>query len=73
MADGLHGKAVGSLSDYSCPWRIQRNSGKNIKNFAGFPLIAYSIAAAKQSKYVTRTMSHTDDEKIACSSSGMGR
>ncbi|GAP40284.1 acylneuraminate cytidylyltransferase [Flexilinea flocculi] len=39
--------------------------GKNIKNFAGFPLIAYSIAAAKQSKYVTRTIVSTDDEKIA--------
>ena len=39
--------------------------GKNIKNFAGFPLIAYSIAAAKQSKFVTRTIVSTDDEKIA--------
>lgn len=39
--------------------------GKNIKNFAGFPLIAYSIAAAKQSKFVTRTIVSTDDAKIA--------
>ena len=38
---------------------------KNIKDFAGFPLIAYSIAAAKQSKLVTRVIVSTDDEEIA--------
>ncbi|PKO09720.1 MAG: hypothetical protein CVU40_10525 [Chloroflexi bacterium HGW-Chloroflexi-2] len=38
---------------------------KNIKNFAGFPLIAYSIQAALNSKYVTRTIVSTDDEEIA--------
>jgi N-acylneuraminate cytidylyltransferase len=39
--------------------------GKNIRPFAGYPLIAYSIAAAKQSRYVTRVIVSTDDEKIA--------
>ena len=39
--------------------------GKNIRNFAGYPLIAYSIAAAQQSEYVTRVIVSTDDEKIA--------
>ena len=39
--------------------------GKNIKIFAGYPLISYSIAAALQSKMVTRTIVSTDDEKIA--------
>ena len=38
---------------------------KNIKDFAGFPLIAYSIAAAKQSNLVTRVIVSTDDAEIA--------
>ncbi|PKO01382.1 MAG: hypothetical protein CVU43_13200 [Chloroflexi bacterium HGW-Chloroflexi-5] len=38
---------------------------KNIKDFAGYPLIAYSIVAATQSKLVTRTIVSTDDEEIA--------
>jgi YrbI family 3-deoxy-D-manno-octulosonate 8-phosphate phosphatase len=38
---------------------------KNIRDFAGYPLIAYSIAAALQSKLVTRTIVSTDDEEIA--------
>lgn len=39
--------------------------GKNIKNFAGFPLIAYSIMAGLQSESVTRVIVSTDDEEIA--------
>jgi len=38
---------------------------KNIREFAGFPLIAYSIAAAKQSRSVTRILVSTDDGAIA--------
>ena len=38
---------------------------KNIRNFAGYPLIAWSIAAAKQSEFVTRVIVSTDDEEIA--------
>lgn len=38
---------------------------KNIKTFAGYPLISYSITAGLQSKYVTRTIVSTDDEEIA--------
>ena len=38
---------------------------KNIRNFAGYPLIAWSIAAGKQSKMVTRLIVSTDDEDIA--------
>lgn len=38
---------------------------KNIRRFAGFPLIAYSIAAARQAGCVTRTIVSTDDEEIA--------
>lgn len=38
---------------------------KNIRNFAGHPLIAWSIAAARQSKLVTRVIVSTDDEEIA--------
>jgi len=39
--------------------------GKNIRHFAGWPLIAWSIAAAKQSGSVTRLIVSTDDEEIA--------
>ena len=38
---------------------------KNIRNFAGYPLIAYSIAAGLKSELVTRVIVSTDDEKIA--------
>lgn len=38
---------------------------KNVKLFAGHPLIAYSIAAAQQSQRVTRVIVSTDDEEIA--------
>ncbi len=38
---------------------------KNIRLFAGYPLIAWSIAAAKQSELVTRVIVSTDDEEIA--------
>jgi YrbI family 3-deoxy-D-manno-octulosonate 8-phosphate phosphatase len=39
--------------------------GKNIRNFSGYPLIAYSIAAGLQAKFVTRTIVSTDAEDIA--------
>lgn len=45
---------------------------KNIKNFAGFPLIAYSIQAALNSEYVTRTIVSTDDEEIATVAKSFG-
>jgi CMP-N-acetylneuraminic acid synthetase len=38
---------------------------KNIRTFAGHPLIAFSIAAGIQSKEVTRVLVTTDDEEIA--------
>lgn len=38
---------------------------KNVLDFAGHPLIAYSIAAALQSELVTRVIVSTDDEEIA--------
>src|SRR5512134_3389710 len=38
---------------------------KNIRSFAGYPLIAWSIAAANQSANVTRVIVSTDDEEIA--------
>lgn len=45
---------------------------KNIKEFAGHPLIAYSIAAAKQSDLVTRIIVSTDDEEIASTARRLG-
>ena len=38
---------------------------KNIKDFAGYPLISYSIAAGLQSEMITRVIVSTDDEEIA--------
>ena len=45
---------------------------KNIRPLAGIPLLAYSIAAAKQSKLVTRTIVSTDDDEIAGIARGYG-
>ncbi len=39
--------------------------GKNVKPLLGKPLIAWIIAAAKESKHVTRSIVSTDDEEIA--------
>jgi len=38
---------------------------KNIRPFAGYPLIAYSIAAALQAQSVMRVIVSTDDQEIA--------
>ena len=38
---------------------------KNIRSFAGYPLIAYSIAAGLQASLVTRVILSTDDPEIA--------
>jgi N-acylneuraminate cytidylyltransferase len=38
---------------------------KNIRKFAGFPLIAWSIAAGLQSKSISRVIVSTDNEEIA--------
>ena len=38
---------------------------KNIRNFAGYPLIAWSIAAGLQAETVTRVIVSTDDVEIA--------
>jgi N-acylneuraminate cytidylyltransferase len=38
---------------------------KNIRDFAGYPLIAYSIAAALQAERVSRVIVSTDDAEIA--------
>ena len=38
---------------------------KNIRDFAGYPLVAWSISAGLQSELVTRVIVSTDDEEIA--------
>ncbi|PID60298.1 cytidyltransferase [candidate division KSB3 bacterium] len=38
---------------------------KNIRNFAGHPLIAYSIAAGHSAQRITRLIVSTDDDEIA--------
>ncbi len=45
---------------------------KNILEFAGYPLIAYSIIAALRSKHVTRVIVSTDNEEIAAVSREFG-
>ena len=45
---------------------------KNIRLFAGYPLISYSIAAARQSAAVTRILVSTDDEEIAAVARSFG-
>lgn len=45
---------------------------KNIRPFAGHPLIAYSIAAGLAAKSITRLIVSTDDEEIAAISRGYG-
>lgn len=46
--------------------------GKNIKKFAGKPLIAWTIAAAKKSEHVSRVVVSTDAKDIAAISSEYG-
>lgn len=38
---------------------------KNIRNLAGKPLIAYTIEAAKKSRYINQIVVSTDDQEIA--------
>jgi N-acylneuraminate cytidylyltransferase len=45
---------------------------KNIRPFAGHPLIAYSIAAALAAETVTRVLVSTDDAEIAAVARGYG-
>ncbi|MBI4118598.1 MAG: acylneuraminate cytidylyltransferase family protein [Parcubacteria group bacterium] len=45
---------------------------KNVKELFGKPLIAYTIEAAKESKYLTRSIVSTDDEEIAAVSREYG-
>jgi len=45
---------------------------KNVRNLAQKPLIAYTIEAAKTSKYLDRIIVSTDDEEISCVSKNYG-
>jgi len=45
---------------------------KNIRTFAGFPLIAFSIAAGLGSETITRVIVSSDDEEIAAVSRRFG-
>ena len=45
---------------------------KNIRLLAGYPLIAYSIEIARQSKLVTRIIVSTDDDEIASIAKALG-
>jgi CMP-N-acetylneuraminic acid synthetase len=45
---------------------------KNVRLFAGHPLLAFSVAAARQADGVTRTVVTTDDDEIAEVARGWG-
>jgi YrbI family 3-deoxy-D-manno-octulosonate 8-phosphate phosphatase len=45
---------------------------KNVRPFCGYPLIAWSIAAAMQAETVTRTLVSTDDQEIAAIAAEFG-
>jgi len=45
---------------------------KNIRPFAGYPLIAWSIAAGMQAETMTRVLVSTDDEEIAAVARSFG-
>lgn len=45
---------------------------KNIRNFAGWPLIAWSIAAARQAACAPRVVVSTDDDEIAAVARELG-
>ena len=66
MVDGQHGdKMTEVLAIIPARGGSKGIPRKNIRSFAGYPLIAWSIAAGKQSKMVTRVIVSTDDEEIA--------
>ena len=46
--------------------------GKNIIDLAGLPLIAYTIEAAKKSRYINRIIVSTDDTQIMEVSNSFG-
>lgn len=50
----------------------KRLPGKNIRQLAGKPLIAYTIEAARGAKQVSRTFVSTDDPAIAAIAAGYG-
>src|SRR5512145_3318540 len=69
MADGLPGDRGSPMTEVLAIIPARGGSKgiprKNIRNFAGWPLIAWSIAAAQQAESVTRLLVSTDDEEIA--------
>jgi YrbI family 3-deoxy-D-manno-octulosonate 8-phosphate phosphatase len=72
MAAGHHGKPISDMKNKIEVLAVIPARGgsksiphKNIRLFAGHPLIAFSIAAGLQAESVTRTIVSTDDEKIA--------
>jgi YrbI family 3-deoxy-D-manno-octulosonate 8-phosphate phosphatase len=72
MAVGQHGKPMSEIKNKIEVLAVIPARGgsksiphKNIRLFAGHPLIAFSIAAGLQAESVTRTIVSTDDEKIA--------
>jgi N-acylneuraminate cytidylyltransferase len=75
MGDGLHGKVKNLVEVLALvPARGGSKSipRKNIRPFAGHPLIAYSIAAGLAAETVRRVVVSTDDEEIAAIARGYG-
>lgn len=62
MRVNSYGKAIAIITARGGSKRIPR---KNIKEFCGKPIIAYSIEAAKKSGRFSEIMVSTDSEEIA--------
>ena len=65
MGAGRHGRQPEVLAIIPARGGSKGIPRKNIKAFAGHPLIAYSIEAGLQAETVTRVIVSTDDEEIA--------
>jgi len=46
--------------------------GKNVRMLAGSPLIAWAVRSANESRYISRVIVSTDDDKIAKAASAAG-
>jgi N-acylneuraminate cytidylyltransferase len=66
MAGGLHGEPMTEiLAIIPARGGSKGIPRKNIRLFSGWPLLAWSIAAARQSRSISRVIVSTDDEEIA--------
>lgn len=61
---GIHETRIGTFALIPARGGSKRLPGKNIRNFGGRPLIAWTIEAALACSYVERVILSSDDEEI---------